>query len=240
MPPKGGGMEIYMNLKKGLKDGIPIALGYLSVSFTFGLMAVSGGMKIWQAVIISMACLTSAGQFAGMDIMLACGGYLEMALAQLIINLRYSLMSIAVSQKADSSMNTPARWLVGFGITDEIFAVSVSNNRSVGKTYMTGLIITPFIGWSLGTFLGAVLGNILPAIISDSLGIAIYAMFLAIIIPPARKDSRLVFVIAVAALISCVRYYTPLRNMLSSGFTIIIAAITASMAGAVFFPTNGD
>lgn len=227
-----------MEFNRGIKDGIPIALGYLSVSFTFGLMAVSGGLNIWQATLISLLCLTSAGQFAGLNIMLAAGGFVEMALAQLIINLRYSLMSIAVSQKSDNTMTLPSRFVIGFGITDEIFAVATGKNNSVGRRYMAGLIITPVIGWSLGTLLGAVMGNILPAVIADSLGIAIYGMFLAIIIPPAKRNIRLVFVILIAAGISCIIYYTPLKNVISSGFTIIIAAVIASAVGALLFPTE--
>jgi len=227
-----------MEFKRGLRDGLPIALGYLSVSFTFGLAAVSGGLSVWQAVLISLFNLTSAGQFAGLGTMLSMGSYAEMALAQLVINLRYSLMSIAVSQKADESMTIPARLAVGFGITDEIFAVAVGKNRSIGRVYMAGLILTPVIGWTLGTFLGAVVGNVLPQIVSDALGIAIYAMFLAIIIPPASKNRKLIFVILIAAAISCIRYYTPLKNIISSGFTIIIAGVAASAFGALVFPVE--
>lgn len=225
-----------MTIKQGMKDGIPIALGYLSVSFTFGLMAVAGGLRIWQAVLISATNLTSAGQLAGLDIMLAYGGMAEMALAQLVINLRYSLMSIAISQKADDSITTPARLGIGFGITDEIFALAVGQHETLGKRYMTGLIITPFIGWTVGTLLGAVLGSILPGFVVDALGIALYAMFLAIIIPPARKDIHVAVIILIAAALSCIRYYTPLKDMISSGFTIIIASVAASTIGAVFFP----
>ena len=227
-----------MEFRRGIRDGIPIALGYLSVSFTFGLMAVSAGLTVWQATLISLLNLTSAGQFAGLGIMAASGSFFEMALAQFIINLRYSLMSIAVSQKSDETMTTSARLAIGFGITDEIFAVSTGKNDSIGRNYMAGLIITPVIGWTLGTLLGAAVGNILPDIIADSLGIAIYGMFLAIIIPPAKKDMKIVFVILVAAAISCIIFYTPLSNVISSGFTVIIAAVVASALGALLFPAE--
>ena len=224
-----------MTIKQGMKDGILIALGYHSVSFTFGLMAVAGGLKVWQAVLISAANLTSAGQLAGLDIMLASGSMAEMALAQFIINLRYSLMSIAVSQKADESMTVPARLGIGFGITDEIFALAVGQHETLGRRYMTGLIITPFIGWTLGTLMGAVLGSILPSFVVDALGIALYAMFLAIIIPPVRVDIKVAAVILISAALSCIRYYTPLKGVISSGFTIIIASIAASTVGALLF-----
>ncbi|MBQ9695324.1 MAG: AzlC family ABC transporter permease [Oscillospiraceae bacterium] len=228
------------DFQKGIRDGIPIALGYLSVSFTFGLAAVANGLAVWQAVLISLTNLTSAGQFAGLDIMAAAGGYAEMVLAQLVINLRYSLMSIAVSQKADANMKTPQRLLVGFGITDEIFAVATGQNDSVSTAYMTGLMLTPIAGWTLGTLLGALAGNILPALVADALGIAIYGMFLAIILPPARENKKLFVIIGAAAAISCIRYFTPLREVLSSGFTIIIAALAASVLGAVLFPVDTD
>ncbi len=163
-----------------------------------------------------------------------------MVLAQLVINLRYSLMSISVSQKADRTMTTPVRFAVGFGITDEIFAVAVGQNKMVGRRYMAGLIITPFIGWALGTFLGAVVGDVLPVMITEALGIAIYAMFLAIIIPPARENKKLFIVIGIAAAISCIRFYTPLQGKISSGFTIIIAAVIASAIGALLFPAQEE
>ncbi|MBQ8079966.1 MAG: AzlC family ABC transporter permease, partial [Oscillospiraceae bacterium] len=132
------------------------------------------------------------------------------------------------------------RLLVGFGITDEIFAVATGQNDSVSTAYMTGLMLTPIAGWTLGTLLGALAGNILPALVADALGIAIYGMFLAIILPPARENKKLFVIIGAAAAISCIRYFTPLREVLSSGFTIIIAALAASVLGAVLFPVDTD
>ncbi|MCR4717610.1 MAG: AzlC family ABC transporter permease [Lachnospiraceae bacterium] len=226
--------------KKGLNDGIAIALGYLSVSFTFGLIAVSGGLSPIQATLISLLCLTSAGQFAGLDIMIAGGSLIELALSQLIINLRYSLMSISLSQKADESLTIPNRLLVGYGITDEIFAVAMSKNKTVGKVYMAGLIFLPVLGWTLGTFLGAVIGSVIPPLLSESLGIAIYAMFLAIIIPPAKEEVGIVVVLIVAIVLSCIIYYTPISKVITSGFKVIIVGILASLVGAIFFPVDEE
>ncbi|MBQ7265780.1 MAG: AzlC family ABC transporter permease [Firmicutes bacterium] len=226
------------SFKKGINDGIPIALGYFSVSFTFGLAAVKAGLYIWQAVFVSLFCLTSAGQFAGLDIMTAGGSCFEMVAAQLVINLRYSLMSIAVSQKCDNTVTLPKRFLIGYGITDEIFAVAVGKNKSVSKLYMYGLILTPVLGWCFGTLFGAILGNVLPDILTASLGIAIYGMFIAIILPPVRDNKKILFVMAIAVFISCIRYYTPVRDIITSGFTVIIASVVASVLGAVFFPTE--
>ena len=146
------------SLKEGMQDGIPIALGYVSVSFTFGLMAVNVGMSWWQAVLISMTCITSAGQFAGLDIMVAGGAFIEMALSQFVINLRYALMALSLSQKVDKSLNTPWRFITGVGITDEIFAVAMSRKGKVDRRYLSGLIIVPYLGWAVGTVMGALLG----------------------------------------------------------------------------------
>lgn len=229
------------DLKRGLRDGIPIALGYLSVSFTFGLMAVEAGLTWWQAVLISMTNLTSAGQFAGLDIIAASGTWVEMALTQGVINIRYSLMSLSLSQKVDSRFGTGARLVLGAGITDEIFAVAASRLESVSKKYFLGLIIFPYIGWAGGTLTGALMGGVLPVIVRSALGIAIYGMFLAIIIPQARDDSRFLKVILIAVALSCIFRYVPGINRLSSGFSIIICAIVASALGAWLYPLErGD
>ncbi|MDD7402522.1 MAG: AzlC family ABC transporter permease [Butyribacter sp.] len=223
-------------IKQGLKDGIPIALGYLSVSFTFGLMAVSAGMTWWQAVLISMVNLTSAGQFAGLEIMVTGGTLIEMALSQLVINLRYALMSLSLSQKVDKTLNTFYRFIVGAGVTDEIFAVAMSREKKVSRYYMFGLIAIPYLGWAGGTLAGAMLGNILPEIVRSSLGIAIYGMFLAIIIPKAKEDTSVLKVIIIAVILSCCFRWIPVLKQVSSGFVIIICAVTASLIGAIFYP----
>lgn len=132
--------EFQNSFKKGLKDGLPIALGYLSVSFTFGMMAVEGGLPVFTAVLISMTNLTSAGQFAGLDLILAGGAYLEMALTQLVINIRYALMSVSLSQKLHKSVNLLDRFLIAFSNTDEIFAVASGQKGEVGKNICMGLL----------------------------------------------------------------------------------------------------
>lgn len=228
------------DIKRGVQDGIPIALGYLSVSFAFGLMAVSSGLTVWQAILISVANVTSAGQFAGVEIMAACGGLVEMALTQLVINIRYALMSISLAQKVDKTFKKTTRMAVGFCVTDEIFAVSVSRNKTISKYYMAGLISVSYVGWVVGTAFGALLGGILPIIISDALGIAIYGMFLAIIIPAARDDSRYLKVIIIAVVLSCMFRWLPVLNKVSSGFVIIICAVVASAVGALLYPIEDE
>lgn len=227
-------------LRQGMKDGIPIALGYLSVSFTFGLMAVSVGMEWWQAALISMTNLTSAGQFAGLEIMVAGGAFIEMALSQLVINIRYALMSLSLSQKVDQSVTVFYRFLVGAGVTDEIFAVAMSREKKVSRNYLFGLIAVPYIGWAVGTLAGALLGNVLPKMVASAMGIAIYGMFLAIIIPKAREDSRVLKVIVLAAVLSCCFRWIPGLNQVSSGFVIIICAVVASALGALIYPIEEE
>ena len=229
------------DFKRGIHDGIPIALGYISVSFTFGLQAVSSGLKWWEALLISLTNLTSAGQFAGLGIICSGAGFwLEMACTQFIINLRYSLMSVSLSQKTDKSVSGIHRWIAGFGITDEIFAVAMGHFKKVSRMYLYGLILLPMAGWSFGTFLGAFAGEILPEIIRSALSIAIYGMFIAIIIPPAKKNSAVLKVIVIAGAVSCILKWTPVLNKISSGFAIIISTIIASVIGAVLFPIKEE
>lgn len=228
------------DFKRGMRDGIPIAMGYVPVSFTFGLMAVSVGMTWWQALLISVMNLTSAGQFAGLDIMAASGAYMEMALTEFIINLRYALMSLSLSQKLDRSMTLPHRFAISYGITDEIFGVASSRKGEVGKWYFYGLINLPFIGWQAGTLFGALLGGVLPAMVSDVLGIAIYGMFLAIILPQAREDAACLKVILVAVAMSCCFRWIPVFRHVSSGFVIIICAVAASALGAWLYPVKEE
>ncbi len=229
----------YINsFKKGLKDGIPIALGYLSVSFTFGMAAVSGGLPVSAAVAISMTNLTSAGQFAGLDLIFSAGSLFETALTQFVINLRYSLMSVSLSQKLHKSVNILDRLLIAFGNTDEIFAVAMGNPREVGKKYMRGLILTPYIGWALGTLIGAAASSLLPEIIRSALGIAIYGMFLAIIVPPMKRSRAVTAVIAIAVILSCLFKFVPFLSSVSGGFVIIICAVVAAAAGAVIKPVE--
>lgn len=229
------------DFKRGVRDGIPIALGYISVSFTFGLQAVSAGLAWWEAVMISFTNLTSAGQFAGLDIMVRGGGFwVEMLCTQFIINLRYALMSLSLSQKTDKSVKGIHRWLTGFGITDEIFAVSMGNEKEISNKYLYGLILLPILGWTGGTLLGAAAGNVLPDVVRDSLCIAIYGMFIAIIIPPAKKNSAILKVIIMSVLLSCAFKWLPVLNNVSSGFVIIICTIAAASIGAIFFPIKEE
>ena len=174
---------------KGIKDGIPICLGYLSVSFAFGIFSVESGLSILETLLISMANVTSAGQLAGVPIICGGGSLFEIAISQLVINMRYALMGVSLSQKFGKSIKIFDRFLISFINTDEVFAVASGNSGAVGKRYLYGLILTPYLGWSSGTLLGALAGNILPAAIISALGVAIYGMFIAIKTPPVHAQA---------------------------------------------------
>lgn len=225
---------------EGLRGGLPIALGYLSVSFTFGITAVGMGIPPLAAVLISMTNLTSAGQVAGIGIIASGGGLMEMALAQLIINLRYALMGLSLSQKLDAKYSLFHRIISSFGITDEVFAVASGREKSVSCSYMYGLITLPYIFWAAGTAGGAILGGILPDFLKSALGIAIYGMFIAIVIPPAKKSLGVAFTAIAAAALSCAIYYIPALSGISSGISVIICTVIAALAGALLFPRKQE
>ncbi len=228
------------NYKYGIQKGIPIFLGYLPVSFTFGFMAVSGGLPVWLAVFISVTNLTSAGQFAGTNLIFAQAGYLEIALTTFVINLRYSLMSLSLSQKIDHRTPIWKRLIFSFGITDETFVVASMENGTLSAGYLLGLMTLPFVGWSLGTFLGGSVSTLLPLSLQNAMGIGLYAMFIALIVPASREKKEVFLVVLMAALFACLLKYTPVLRQISSGFRVIIATILAAGIGAFLFPKEEE
>ncbi len=222
--------------KDGVRDGLPICFGYLSVSMAFGLTAVKMGIPIWSAVLISLTNLTSAGQFAGTTLMAAQGTYLEIAVSMMIINIRYFLMSLSVSQKLDDEFTTGKRLVTAFGITDEIFAVSIQRRKKLSFYYMAGLILTPVLGWTGGTLIGAVATSLLPKAVSDAMGIALYGMFIAIIVPPARTQKNVLFAVVLAIAASYGFRYLPVLQKISGGWAVIIITVVVSAITAVLFP----
>ena len=220
--------------KKGLVDGLPICLGYLSVSFGVGILAIKADMTVAQAVILSLTNLTSAGQAAGIEIVAAAGTLLEMALTQFVINLRYALMGLSLSQKLDKSFTTPHRMLAAYGITDEVFGVSYAHPGKVTPFYMYGMILIATAGWVAGTFLGAVAGEALPLSLTNALGILLYGMFIAIIIPAAKQDHKIFCVILIAVGLSLLFKYV--FTSVTVGFSVIICAVIAAVIGAILFP----
>ena len=229
-----------LKFRNGIKDGLPIGLGYLSVAFAFGVQASLLGLPALFSTLISMTNLTSAGQLAGIKIIAALGSALEIMLVQLVINSRYFLMGVSLSQKADCSFTTGKRLIAAAFITDEIFAVSISKRQKINFKYFIGLAVLPYIGWTLGTVLGAFAGDVLPATVKAALGIALYAMFIAIIFPPAVKSFNILFTVSLAALLSCAYYYIPFLNRLDEGFAIIICAVISAAVAAAIFPVKED
>ena len=225
---------------EGVKSGIPIGMGYLPVSFTFGFLAVSGGLPVWIACLISLTNLTSAGQFAGTNLILAGAGYVEVALTTFVINLRYLLMSLSLSQKLEQTTGTLERMVMAFGITDETFVVSSLKPGIIKTSYMVGLMSMPIFGWNLGTLLGGSISTLLPQALQNAMGIALYAMFIALIIPAARESVKILSVILVAVAVNCILKYIPLFGLISSGFRVILATVIASAYGAWKYPKDEE
>lgn len=221
---------------KGLIHGVPIGLGYLSVSFAFGIFAVNSGLSPAEAALVSMTCLTSAGQLAAVPIMTGGGGIWELVVSQIVINLRYSLMSISLSQKLGKDVTLADRFAIAFFNTDEIFAVTSGQVGQVSRWYLYGLGIMPWLGWSGGTVSGALAGNMLPAVVNSSLGVAIYGMFIAIVVPEARKNRAVAGCVAIAVGLSCLFAVVPAWKAIPGGFTVILCAVAASAVMAVLAP----
>lgn len=230
----------HLTFRRGLRDGIPICLGYVSVAFTFGMVAVEGGLPPWIAVLISMTCFSGTGQFAGVAIIASGGIFIEMAITTFIINIRYLLMSLSLSQKLENRMSAFERVGLSFGNTDEVFAVAMQQEGKVGSKYLSGLMITPYLGWVIGTLVGATATGFLPLAIRSALGIAIFGMFISIIVPPARSNKAIAIVILIAVAFSSLFYWTPVLSQLSNGWVIIICAVLASAFAAWKFPIKED
>ena len=226
--------------KQGMTDGIPIALGYMAVSFTFGIMAKDAGLTAFQAVLLSLTNLTSAGQFAGLGINVASSSYLEMAFTQLVINLRYCLMSCALSQKLDLKAPFFHRFFIAYGNTDEIFGICSCREGKLDPFYCYGAISVASPGWAFGTFLGVLSGSILPARILSALGVALYGMFIAVIIPPAKTDKIIRGIVLASMAVSFVFTIIPVLNQISSGFRIILLTLLIAGTAAFLFPIKSE
>ena len=227
-----------LSFTKGMSHGIPICLGYLSVSFGFGLLAVRSGLSVFQSAAISATSLTSAGQVGGVEIIKAGGTLLEMVLVQLTINIRYSLMALSLSQKLDKRFTFPHRLAASYGITDEIFAVCSAQKERITPSYMYGMILVAFLGWVCGTIMGAAAGSLLPEAVTDAMGIVLYGMFLAIIVPPAKKQKSVLAAVVIAAAVSIIFHY--ILTQVSGGFAVMISAIIASVIAALLFPVEDE
>ena len=227
-------------LTEGVRDGIAICLGYLAVSFAFGIQAGKAGLSVFQAALMSLTNVTSAGQFSALDLIERGAPLLELALLQLVVNLRYLLMSTALTQKFSPSASTLYRLGTAYGVTDEIFGVSITRKGDLRPPYSFGIISISVLGWVSGTVLGASAGNILPARIVAALGLAIYGMFLAIILPEARTSKPMLIVVLSAMAMSALFTWLPLLSRISSGFRIIIVTLVIAGIAAVLFPVSDE
>lgn len=222
--------------RNGVKDGIPIAIGYLTVSFTFGIIAKQAGLNPFEAIIMSATNLTSAGQFAGLTMMASAATLLEIAIAQLIINSRYFLMSFALSQKIDPNTSFMKRITMAYGITDEIFGVSIAASGKLNPYYTYGVMSVAVPGWVLGTLLGVISGNVLPPRLVSALSIALYGMLIAVIIPPAKENNKILGLIVVSMFISFLFTMIPMLQWISAGIKIIVLTIIIAGVAAFLFP----
>lgn len=223
---------------KGVQAGIPIALGYFAVSFTLGIEAHNDGMTAWQALAMSFAMHASAGEFAALRIIVASAGYFEMAVTSLIVNLRYLLLSSSLSQKLDPEMPVKHRFIMAYFMTDEIFGVSAAQPGYLNPSFLYGAAAVAAPGWELGTFLGASVGAILPSSISNALSVSLYGMFLAIILPPAKKDKFLGILVVISMLCSYLMSVLPMVSQISEGFRIIILTLLIAGVAAWVKPVS--
>lgn len=221
---------------KGIIDGMPICLGYISVAFAFGIFATESGLGVFETLFISMTNVTSAGQLAAVPIITAGGSLAELAVCQVIINLRYALMSTSLSQKMDKSVRLFDRFVIAFVNTDEVFAVASGKSHNVKRNYMYGLILAPYLGWSIGTLIGSLAGNILPASVVSALGIAIYGMFVAIVVPEMKENTKTAMAVTLAVALNCAFEFGTLLQRVPDGFAVIICAVTVSLLFAFAFP----
>lgn len=226
--------------RRGLRDGLPIAVGYFAVAFTLGIAAKKAGLTAFEAGLASALTNASAGGYAGFTLIAASAGYLEVALTELIVNARYLLMSCALSQKLPPDTPLLHRILVAFDITDEIFGISVSVTGTLNPFYNYGAMTVAIPGWALGTAAGVIAGNVIPESLLNALSVGLYGMFLAIIIPPARKNKVIAALILISMLMSLLFSKLPPLSSLSSGVRIIIITASVSLAAAVLFPVKED
>ena len=228
-------------LLRGMRDGVPIGLGYFAVAFALGIKAVAASITPIQSFWMSLCNVTSAGEAAAIALLGAGTTYVELAFTQLVINIRYLLMSCSLSQKIAPETSVLHRLLIGYGVTDEIFGISMAQEGKLSPYYSYGAILVAAPSWAVGTLLGALLGNILPAAATSALGVALYAMFLAIILPPARKSRVIAGLVGVSMLLSAALAFACRAfgwTGFTEGFRIITLTVLISLAAAILFPVK--
>lgn len=230
----------WKNYTTGVRRGLPVGVGYFSVSFGFGAMAASQGVRALNATLISLTNLTSAGQFAGLTLIVAAASLWEVILTQIVINSRYALMSLALSRRMGSRIGILPRLVIAFFNTDEIFALAMAEKQPLTVSFMLGLGLTPILGWTAGTLCGALAGSVLPLSIRTALGIMLYGMFIAIVVPPAKEEKSVLAVCLLALVLSCLFKWVPLLSHVSAGIAIVICTVTAAAVCAWLFPVEDE
>ena len=228
------------DFKNGLRDGIPIGLGYLAVSFSLGIAAKQIGMSGFEGFIMSLLNNASAGEYAGMTMVAAKATAIETAIMILIANARYLLMSTALSQHLDPKMPLWKKLLIGFDVTDELFAIAMSQPEYCSFDYYFGAMCLAIPGWSVGTLLGIVIGNLLPARIVSAFCVALFGMFIAVIIPAAKKDKVVFGCILVSFAASSLFNYLPMLSGIAEGTRTIILTLAISAGAALLFPKKDE
>lgn len=231
---------VSQEFKEGFRDGIPIGLGYFAVSFALGIAMKNAGMNVLKGFFMSFFNLASAGEYAGTQVILSGGSYLQMAAMTLVANARYLLMSCALSQHISPDTSLLHRCLMGYGITDEIFGIEIARSNYASPYYAYGALSASVLPWCLGTSFGILMGNVLPARIVSALSVALYGMFLAIIIPPAKKDRAVLAVVLIGFITSWICEYAPVISSISSGTRIIILTVAIAGIAAVVHPFKGE
>ena len=226
--------------RTGVKRGLPVGVGYFSVSFGFGAMAAAQGIKALDATLISVTNLTSAGQFAGLTLIVAAAGLWELILTMLVINSRYALMSLALSQRMGQKIGILPRMLIAFFNTDEIFALAMAEPQPLTVPFLLGLGLTPIIGWTSGTLCGALAGSVLPASLGTALGVMLYGMFIAIVVPPAKAEKPVLVTAILALVLSCGFRWLPVLNRVSAGIAIVVCTVAAAAFCAWRFPVEEE
>ena len=226
--------------RKGLVDGIPIGLGYFAVAFTLGIVARKAGLTPFQALLAAGLTNASAGGYAGFTLIGENASYIEMILTQLIVNARYLLMAFALSQKLAPKTTTLHRSLVAFDVTDEIFGISIAVKGDLNPFYNYGAMTVSIPCWAMGTCLGVVMGNALPEVVVSALGVGLYGMFIAIIVPKAAKDKIMAGIILVSMAGSFAFTKISLLDGISEGIRVIILTVVISLGAAILFPVKEE
>jgi len=232
-----------MNMKTyihGVRTGLPVGVGYFSVSFGFGAMAAAQGIRALDAALISLTNLTSAGQFAGLTLIVAGATLWEVILTQIVINSRYALMSLALSQRMGSRIGILPRFVIAFFNTDEIFALAMAEKQPLTVPFLMGLGLTPILGWTAGTLCGALAGSVLPLSIRTALGVMLYGMFVAIVVPPAKEEKSVLATVIAALGLSCLFKWLPLLKGVSAGIAIVCCTVLAAALCAWLFPVEDE